>query len=501
MYGYDAGQGTYESRIVKEMIMIAIAVMIGIAVVVVYIKDIRTRNGHGEVAASDEAAIDATVEGSMEANAEGSSKASAASEKEELSVLEIADLSVNGGTGRAADIISYSGNLAYEGQTDVYSIEAPCNGPCRVEVGEMYYDARVGLSICDEMGEDIASDYRCSSDTGITGELEAGKIYTVKVEQNKGLTGYELNIGLPKETVDLTGYSSYSDSTSYKDQCNNYYFTAPVDGLYRFELSEMYEGTAVAIFVEDHLGKPVASDGYCKNGNGVEAKELKAGETYYIQIYQAKEYTGYILTIWSPKEKLDISEYMYVKDSIQYEDQCNVYVFTVPVSGDYSFMLNEIYEDCSVGIYMENYLGEIVGSDSSCKNGEGVKVKNLNAGETYEIYIYQKKGFSDYSLFINTDKIAEAAPAENENTSTDNGNTSTDNGNAVEITTTDNENVVETVAYSDENYVELVYDDNESDDETFPLDNGNTVEITPISNEKSVEIVPLNNEKQVEIIQ
>jgi len=423
-HGYYNGQGTYESRIIKEILMILLAVAIGIVVVVFYIKDIKARRDTAET--NDEAVVTA---GPVNANAEAerstveregivkndkaieisdtdNNLVSTAADKNEVKkdsvpyVLSIEHLATACGSGVPADIRTYSGDISYDGQSDTYNFIAAYDGPCRIDISGMQYDARVELALYDEFGKVVASDYYCKSDYGITGDLEAGRSYTVKVEQSKGYTGYSLTIGMQKAVVDLTGLSCYSDSIEYKDQCNKYYYTAPVDGLYRFEFSEMYSGKAVSFVAKDSLGATVAINGYCRNGDGVTASDLKAGETYYIEIEQEKDFTSYDLTIWHPKEIRDISEYTFIKDSVEYKEQKNIYIFTSPCNGNFDFEMSELYADAAVSIYMEDRLGETIGANTYCKNGHGFHALDLKAGETYMFYLEQVKGYSDYELKI-----------------------------------------------------------------------------------------------------
>lgn len=53
----------------------------------------------------------------------------------------------------------------------------------------------------------------------------------------------KLNVGRQKKTREITDYTAVSDSIQYTDQENNYSFVAKYDGTYRFELSDVPNGT------------------------------------------------------------------------------------------------------------------------------------------------------------------------------------------------------------------------------------------------------------------
>ncbi len=304
-----------------------------------------------------------------------------------------------------AEIAVYNGSISGEKQVDEYPFTAQYDGRYRAEISGLYNDTNVELHLCDENGEDIEYDTYCENGEGITvKELLAGHNYTVKVKQHRGFSDYSLSIGMQKETVDITGYTVVSDSVEYKDQRNVYTFKIPVDGRYRFEMSGMQNGTRVELYMFNDLGETVDSDTYCENDEGITVKDLKAGDEYQIQIRQKNEFSSYNLNIGYQKETVDITEQSMVSDSVEYKDQRNVYEFKIPVDGRYRFELSGMQNGTNVELYMFNELGETVESNNYCKNGDGITVKDLKAGDEYAIQVRQKSGFSDYSLMIGKQK-------------------------------------------------------------------------------------------------
>ena len=311
----------------------------------------------------------------------------------------------NATSGAAADVIRYSGNIGAEDQEDWYSFTAPYEGRYRIDVSGIQSGTDVRLYLYDELGDVVTSDTYCTNGEGITGKgLEAGKTYSIKVKQDSGYSSYSLAIGMQKAPIDLTGYTAISDSIEFIDQRNVYYFSVPLTGRYRFNMSEIYSGTDVELYIFDSLGNTVASDTYCTNGDGITVRDLQAGAIYEIQVRQDNGFSGYKLSIGYQKSTVDISDYTIVNDSIEYTDQRNVYSFTVPVDGRYRFELSGMTDGTDVELYMFNYLEETVASDTYCTNGDGITVKDLKAGETYEVQIRQDNGFSSYTLSIGKQK-------------------------------------------------------------------------------------------------
>lgn len=434
--------GTYESRIMKEVMIIISVIIIGICVLVYYINN---NFGRSDIANSD---TDSVYVETNAGSTEKSTQVASTENKErntvnntvktdnKVSTTEISNSTViedktevvtvnkslsigkieqsahsveglksNATSGAAADVIRYSGNIGAEDQEDWYSFTAPYEGRYRIDVSGIQSGTDVRLYLYDELGDVVTSDTYCTNGEGITGKgLEAGKTYSIKVKQDSGYSSYSLAIGMQKAPIDLTGYTAISDSIEFIDQRNVYYFSVPLTGRYRFNMSEIYSGTDVELYIFDSLGNTVASDTYCTNGDGITVRDLQAGAIYEIQVRQDNGFSGYKLSIGYQKSTVDISDYTIVNDSIEYTDQRNVYSFTVPVDGRYRFELSGMTGGTDVELYMFNYLEETVASDTYCTNGDGITVKDLKAGETYEVQIRQDNGFSSYTLSIGKQK-------------------------------------------------------------------------------------------------
>ena len=323
-------------------------------------------------------------------------------EKKECS---IDGLSENASSVGKAEISVYNGSISSENQEDVYTFVAPYDGRYRVDLTNMQNGTNVELYLLDDLQETICSDTYCVNDEGVTGkDLRAGATYTVKVRQDDGYTNYTMSIGMQKNVTDITGLTKITDSVEYTDQRNVYRFTVPIDGCYRFWISGLYSGTDVEFYIFNQLDETVASDTYCVNEEGLTVKDLKAGEIYEIQVRQDEGFSEYALEIGYQKPTVDLLDYSVVKDSVEYVDQRNVYTYTVPTDGRYRFEISGMTNGTDVELYVFDQLGEDVGSDTYCVNGEGVTLKDLKAGEVYEVQVRQDEGYSNYNLSIGRQK-------------------------------------------------------------------------------------------------
>lgn len=304
-----------------------------------------------------------------------------------------------------AEIQCYSGSISYDDQKDEYWFTPKNSGRYRFDINGLQNGTSVRLYVKDDSGTSLGSDTYCCNGEGVTiKDLPAGKECQILVRQDSGFSNYSLDIGMQKPTVDVTGYTEISDSIEFRDQRNVYKFIAPIDGCYRFEISGLQSGTDVALYMFNYLGETLASDTYCCNDEGITVKDLKAGVEYEIQVRQDSGFSTYSMAIGYQKDIVDISNLSELSDSVEYKDQRNVYTFTVPVDGRYRFEISELHSGTDVSLYMFNSLGETVASDTYCCNDEGITVKDLKAGETYEIQVRQDSGLSSYKLFIGYQK-------------------------------------------------------------------------------------------------
>ena len=308
-------------------------------------------------------------------------------------------------TNREPEIQVHNGEISRDGQTDSYWVTMPYDGRLRAEISELYSGKAVTLLILDRLGQKVVSDGYCENGEGVTAkDLKAGDRYEIRVEQNTGYSTYQLTIGLPGEAMDVSGLTEVSDRISFTDQRNVYTFTVPRDGRYRFELFDMMKGFAPEMRVFDRLGEETAGDGYCENHEGVTLRDLKAGETYQVQVRQGTGTGDYRMLIGHQKETADVSALTLVSDSIEYTDQRNVYSFTVPRDGRYRFELYDMMKGFAPELRVFDRLGEETAGDGYCENHEGVTLKNLKAGETYQIQVRQGSGTGNYRMLIGHQK-------------------------------------------------------------------------------------------------
>ena len=286
--------------------------------------------------------------------------------------------------------VVFSGSLSGQHEEDSYSFTAPRNGRYRFDLEDVMSDARIHLTVTDSKNKIIIDTFS----RGISGSLTSGETYRVRLKREKGTTDYTLKIGVQKPATDISNATTVYDQVAFEDQRNVYHFTAPIAGRYRFDLTETSDNTGFNILVWDRLDKNIL-DTYSKGAY----ISMAAGETYHLQVRHRKNLGSYIMRVYFQKNTVDVTGYGIVNDSIEYEDQKNVYMFTAPVSGRYRFDLAETNANTGFRMMMWDRLDKNF-LDTYSKGAYVI----LDAGETYQLQVRQNKGAGTYRLLIGYQK-------------------------------------------------------------------------------------------------
>lgn len=267
--------------------------------------------------------------------------------------------------------------------------------------GESYNDEPSSATSVQEVTTDVQNTDEVTDKEESSGTIDDSYVIAPEIERN------ELNIdsivsnqiSFDSATIDVYQGCFYSE-----DQVDFYQFIAPTTGVYRIDLSDMYNDMSVDVYVSDSLDSTIGYDTYIKNGEGFTLSELEAGELYTIQVSVRDALNSYTLSLGIPKDTAIITGYTEIYDSIDYTDQVNKYYFEVFNEGTYRFDFSEVNAGIDFDIYLYNSLGEVLNYNSYCSNKEGITVNDLTPGEMYELRIIQKTGYNCYSLNIGIQK-------------------------------------------------------------------------------------------------
>lgn len=288
--------------------------------------------------------------------------------------------------------VMFSGSISDKNNKDTYQYTPPRDGRYRFDLENIMAPAALRLSVYDSKNKNVFDMYA----SGAYAVLKAGETYTIYVEQYRGSTDYLLKIGVQKPTTDISTVTTVYDQISFLDQKNVYSFTAPINGRYRFDLTEVKAETKFHTMIWDRLNNNI-HDYYAENAY----VNLKEGETYQLQVRQYKNFGSYVMRVFCQKETRDITGYDTVCDSIEYEDQKNIYLFTPSIDGLYRFDIAEANANMRFRIMMWDRLENNIMDDYS-----GGGYVNLKAGETYQLQVRQNKGIGTYKLLIGYQKEA-----------------------------------------------------------------------------------------------
>ena len=320
---------------------------------------------------------------------------------ESLNTIHVPSIEQVEAKAEPAVIETITGEMTREGQKDTYKLTVPADGRVRLEMAELYGYAKVGLYVYDRLGECVHKAPVCGNGDGLTlKNLKAGEVYDIEVRQYDKLSKYHLLIGMPKANVIITEVTSIQDAIEFTDQRNTYTLDVIRDGRVRLEFAEMMADVSVTLKVFNRLGEEVAGSYVSSNKDGVTLTGLQAGETYSVVVYYYKGFGDYTLLIGKQKEYIACEPGTMIEDSIEHTDQRNVYSLTANTDGDIKFELGNIESGKAVRMRIFNRLKEKLYDSGYMENGDTCVLKNVQAGQTYQVQILYSKGFCDYQLTI-----------------------------------------------------------------------------------------------------
>ena len=301
-----------------------------------------------------------------------------------------------------ATIKKLKGNIATDGAYIDHKFTTSAPGVYTFEFADVEDGTDFTLEVYNSAMERIARSVGIDNGYGITKALEGETEYIVRVSQYHNYGSYTVLAGVQKPTVDVTDYSVINDSVQFTAQENIYKFTAPLDGVYRFEFSNVPDGTDLSLGLYNSGMERIQKSTDIDNGYGV-TNTLVEGKTYYIVVFQYENYGKYTLNIGKAKPTVDISELTSVDDSVQFTSQENIYKFTAPLNGDYRFEFSNVPDgtDLSLGLYNSGM--ERIQKNTDIDNGYGI-TETLVGGKTYYIVVFQYENYGGYTLNIGKQK-------------------------------------------------------------------------------------------------
>lgn len=297
-------------------------------------------------------------------------------------------------TAEKAVVETYKGEITKDDQTDKYNFTFSRDGRYRFDFSEIHNNISMEATLHDHTGEMISYSLANNKNGMTVKGLKANEKYVLKIKEYSGFSPYILSVWHQKETINITNATKVTDSVEFTDQRNVYKFTPPRDGKYRFELSEVYNGTYLEIVILNHLDETVKKISSAKNGDGITA-ELKMNEEYSVQVRQNKNFSSYQLHIGYQSDTIDVKPGTMVNDSISYKEQTNTYFFKNNDSKSHTVSISEMDYSCAVNLIALNHLGEEISAVRSAKNSDKIFVS-----EDCTIKVEQNEDVGSYTLKI-----------------------------------------------------------------------------------------------------
>lgn len=305
--------------------------------------------------------------------------------------------SINNSIGEA-EIQQINDSIYENNSYNDYPFSPAVSGTYRFEFSNVPDGTDFTLYILNSAGERKEYASYCDNGSGITTSLSSKENYTIRVAQQCETGSYTLNIGQQKETSDISSYTAVSDSIQYTDQKNNYSFSPQSDGLYRFEFSDVPDGTDYKLYVYNSGWEELERVIDVDNNDGISIN-LSSKKIYYISVVQYRSTGSYTLNIGHKKSLVTATGYTAISDSIQYTDQENDYAFMPSVSGTHRFEFSNVPNGTDLRLIIYNSGWEEKARIYDADNGDGITI-SLTKGKTYYIRVKHYRGNGVYTLNI-----------------------------------------------------------------------------------------------------
>lgn len=200
-----------------------------------------------------------------------------------------------------------------------------------------------------------------------------------------------------EELKDVITENPFSVKFNHIDDEHIIYYTAPVSGIYRFDMSTDDATCDYNLKIYDSIKDLMCDENYSCYLHG-KTLTLNKDETYKIVLAQIEGFPTAAITIGIPNEEKNISNNK-ASGKINYIDQEDTYVFHTELSGIYRFDFKTDNSDYNYNVLLKNSINEeIFDLDyNTYSHGKGVY---LNENEDYKLQIIQQQGTPQYDILI-----------------------------------------------------------------------------------------------------
>lgn len=288
----------------------------------------------------------------------------------------------------------FNGNIDYEDKLIERRFHAPVSGIYRFDF-ELTTDAnaRFKFTIKDQTKLTIKEEYDINTFKGVTVELEENKTYQIFIEQQNGFSEFTMNIGIPNP-IQTINENLIKGSLNYTDKLDCYSYTAPEDGMYRFDFIPSDYTLQYYMKLEEST-KLLIKEEYFQGPDGITAK-LDKGKTYFLHIKQRENFADYELNIGVPKGKTTISGNK-ILGNISFTGQQDIYEMSVNKTGKYTFTFDYSDANTTLKFKILSSKNENIFEADRMYHKESEDII-LNSGEKYTVYVEQKNGMCKYDI-------------------------------------------------------------------------------------------------------
>ncbi|WP_294905619.1 hypothetical protein [uncultured Eubacterium sp.] len=200
-----------------------------------------------------------------------------------------------------------------------------------------------------------------------------------------------------EEIKDIITENPFNVKFDHTDDEYIFYYTAPISGVYRFDMSTDDATCDYNLKIYDSIKNEICNDDYSCYLHG-RTLTLNKDETYKIVLTQLEGFPTAIITIGIPNEEKNISNHT-VSGKINYIGQEDNYIFHTELSGFYRFDFKTDNSDYNYNVTLKNEINEELFCLDYNVNSHGKGIY-LNENEEYKLQVKQEEGTPQYDILI-----------------------------------------------------------------------------------------------------
>ena len=205
------------------------------------------------------------------------------------------------------------------------------------------------------------------------------------------------NTTTQEDATEIINENPFSYKFSHIDDEKTYFYSAPISGMYRFDMGTDNADTNYRLSVYDSINTEIINTDYDTYQHGI-THELIKDEIYKIVLSQADGLPKATIKIGIPNKIKNVKGDAF-KGKLAYIGQEERFKYIPKITGNYRFDFSTTDVNCNYKFVLKDDINNLIIDTDFNTYTNGVN-QYLEADKEYAIKVIQDKGFVDYRIEI-----------------------------------------------------------------------------------------------------